>query len=256
MQSAIRTLRILTGVYLFVFTTCHLLTLSFGLISLGALETAHHTLMAPWRNATGSITLGIAFLVHLLLGMVSLYHRNTLSMRSGDSVQFLSAYLVVPLLLPHVVVMVNFEEVFGVKPTFTVMLDYFWNLIPMDGFWQVVIVIVVWVHGCIGLLTWLRLRDSWSTWAPFVNPLVVAIPIAALLGFVEAGNQVIAMSRGTTRSLFTLTIYRDGVQFLITLIQNLLTGYFVVLGMTLAARAIRVYRASQGAAVKLRFSTG
>ncbi|MEM6987166.1 MAG: 2Fe-2S iron-sulfur cluster-binding protein, partial [Pseudomonadota bacterium] len=244
------------GLYLFVFTTCHLLTLSFGLHSLGSLESAHLLLMAPWRTQYGTATLGLAFVVHLLLGMLALYHRNTLSMRSGDSIQFLSAFLIVPLLLPHIVVMVTFEEIFGVQPTFPVMLDYFWNLVPTDGFKQVVIVIVVWIHGCIGLLTWLRLRDNWSRWAPFVNPLVVAIPILALLGFVEAGNQIIAMSRGTTRSLFTLPIYGPGLRMLVDVISTAMIAYFVLFGLTLLARAIRVYRVSRGSAVTLRFATG
>lgn len=256
MQAIMRTLRIVTGLYLFVFVGCHLLTLSFGLGSLGDLETAHRYIMGPWQNPIGANSLGIALLLHLLLGLHALYRRNTLAMRSADSIQFLSAFLIVPLLAPHAIAMSRFEELFGAPPTFPVMLDFFWTTSPFTGFQQVLIVIVVWIHGCIGLITWLRLRDSWPKWAPLVNPLFVAIPVLALLGFVDAGNRIIDISQGTTRSVFMLPGNASAVSGLIEIINTTLSVYYGLLVFTLLARAVRVYRASRGESVSVTFSTG
>ena len=256
MHAITRKLRIVTGLYLFLFAACHLLTLSFGLGSLGDLEKAHRILMGPWQNPIGANSLGLALLLHMLLGLLALYKRNTLTMRSADTIQFLSAFLIVPLLAPHAITMGQFEQLFDAPPTFPVMLDFFWTTMPTAGFKQVLIVIVVWIHGSIGLLTWLRLRDSWPKWAPIINPLFVAIPILALLGFVDAGNRIIEISGGTTRSVFMIPSNASAIRGLIEIINITLYSYYGLLVFTLIARQIRVYRASRGESVIVSFNTG
>src|SRR4029077_12371366 len=53
-----------------------------------------------------------------------------------------------------------------------------------------------WIHGCVGLHTWLRLRPWWPKAAGFVYPLVFLVPILALPGFVEAGKGALALLNG------------------------------------------------------------
>jgi hypothetical protein len=62
--------------------------------------------------------------------------------------------------------------------------------------WQVLVVSAAWIHGCVGLHTWLRLRPWWPKAAGFVYPLVFLVPILALLGFVEAGKGALALLNG------------------------------------------------------------
>ena len=51
-------------------------------------------------------------------------------------------------------------------------------------------VVVAWLHGSIGMFSWMRLRPSWERWSLFIYPLVVLVPVLALVGFVGAGNDV------------------------------------------------------------------
>lgn len=251
-----RTLRLITGLYLFLFAACHLLTLAFGLSSLGSMERAHGIIMALWMTQVGSVSLLAALVIHLGFGFYALYRRNTLNMRAGDSIQFLSAFLIVPLLLPHAIAMSSFDDLFDAEPSFPVMLDYFWNAVPLDGFKQVLVVILVWVHGCIGLLSWMRLWDGWPRLAPLINPLIVAIPVLALLGFVEAGNQVVEMSGGTTRNLFEIPAHRPALLQLGQVVSWTMQGYYALLLAVVLARALRIHLIARGDRVTVSFSSG
>ena len=79
-----RTLRIVTGIVLFVFVATHLLNMSVGLISLQALDQARHYFMLPWSNPVGFFVLVGSMLVHGALGLVAIYWRNTLQMTRYD----------------------------------------------------------------------------------------------------------------------------------------------------------------------------
>ena len=50
--------------------------------------------------------------------------------------------------------------------------------------------LVVWVHGCIGLHYWLRLTDWYGRIQQILLGCAVAVPILALAGFVTAGRDV------------------------------------------------------------------
>jgi adenylate cyclase len=52
------------------------------------------------------------------------------------------------------------------------------------------------VHGCLGFYGWLRLRRWWPAVAPFLYPVAFALPILALLGFVEAGKEALIRFAG------------------------------------------------------------
>ena len=59
-----RTLRIVTGIVLFVFVATHLLNMAFGLISLEAVESARLYFSLPWTNPVGFLLLAGSMLVH------------------------------------------------------------------------------------------------------------------------------------------------------------------------------------------------
>ena len=53
-----------------------------------------------------------------------------------------------------------------------------------------------WIHGAIGVFTWLQSRDGSARVMRLFYPFVVALPILAMLGYVEAGRQVIPVDEG------------------------------------------------------------
>lgn len=191
-----RNLRIVTGIILFAFVTMHLVNMSIGLVSLKALDDARWYFMLPWSNPVGSIVLIGSMLIHGALGLVALYWRNTLQMTRHDLIQMVSALLIVPLLASHVLGVTLAAEMFQVEPTYTFVLTVFWVQAPLEGLRQILVVAVTWIHGCLGLMIWLRLKSWWPTAAVLAYPLAVLVPILAMLGFVEAGNEIVAMNAG------------------------------------------------------------
>jgi len=189
-----RTLRIVTGIVLFVFVATHLLNMSVGLISLQALDQARPIFMLPWSNPVGFFVLVGSMIIHGALGLVAIYWRNTLQMTRSDLIQTISALLIIPLLASHVLGVTLAAKMFSFEPSYQATLNVFWVQAPAEGLRQVMVVGVTWIHGCIGLFTWMRLKSWWPKAALIAYPLAVLIPVLALLGFVEAGNQVVELS--------------------------------------------------------------
>ncbi len=186
-----RNLRMLTGSVLYLFVTCHLLNMAFGLHSVDAVDAARAWLTAPWSGPV-SLLLALSLLVHTVLGLQALYQRSTLRMSGYDGVQLAFGLLIVPLLASHVIGIFAVKNLFQFDPTYRFILTYFWLDNPLEGLRQVVVVIVIWIHGSVGIFSWIRLKRWWDQVAWFVYPLFVAVPVLALLGFVDAGNEIIA----------------------------------------------------------------
>ncbi|MEX3009494.1 2Fe-2S iron-sulfur cluster-binding protein [Hoeflea sp. TYP-13] len=187
-----RNLRMLSGAVLYIFVTCHLLNMAFGLISVEAVESARRVLTVPWTVFPISPLLLLSMLVHAVLGLEAIYRRNTLRMSSYDTVQLISGLLVVPLLASHIVGIWAVKNLFASDPTYHFILTVFWIDTPIEGLRQVLVVVVAWLHGSIGIFSWMRLKASWDRLSLFIYPLVVVVPVLALVGFVDAGNEVIA----------------------------------------------------------------
>ena len=56
--------------------------------------------------------------------------------------------------------------------------------------------VVAWIHGAIGVYSWLQARDGSARIMKFFYPFVVALPILAMLGYVEGGRQIISVEEG------------------------------------------------------------
>lgn len=187
-----RNLRMLTGSALFLFVTCHLLNMAFGLVSVDAVDAARTYLTAPWTLSPVSVVLMLCLLTHMALGLYALYRRNTLRVPAYDAAQLVFGLLVIPLLASHIVGIYAAKNLFGYDPTYRIILSYFWLDAPLEGLRQVFVVIVVWVHGSIGIFSWMRLKPWWERVAWLIYPFFVAVPVLALLGFVDAGNDIMA----------------------------------------------------------------
>lgn len=190
---ALRTVRLVCGLVLMAFVAGHLCNLILGIHSLAAMEAARPYLMGPWRSGPGIVLLGGAALVHIALGLYAIASRRSLAMSRTDVVQFLLGLATPPLLLNHAVVMHMAGEVSpGFDATFGQMLAVYWSFSPHYAFQQVCVVMVVWMHAAVGLYSWLVLKPVWRRIGGLVLPVLFAIPILALLGFAEAGKEVLA----------------------------------------------------------------
>ena len=191
-KTLLRQLRLLSGLVLMLFVIGHLANLALGLHSLGAMGDARVWLLDPWRTPLGSGLLVVSALLHMGLGLYAISTRRSWSMTRTDLVQMVLGLLTPPLLITHVVATHvaseydrNFNFVYGQ------MLAVYWSFAPQYAFQQLFVVMVVWIHGALGLYAWVVLLPSWKRIGGIVLPVLFAIPVLALLGFAEGGRMVL-----------------------------------------------------------------
>lgn len=188
----IRQIRLLSGLVLMAFVVMHLGNLSLGLHSVATMESWRAVLLAPWRGTLGLALLGGAALVHALLGLYAVAARRSLVMSRTDVVQLLLGVLTPPMLLTHVMAMHAASQI---APDFAHSygrtLAVYWSFAPLLAFQQLLVVMMVWVHGALGLHSWMVLQPWWRRVSAVLLPLLFAVPILALLGFAEAGKEVL-----------------------------------------------------------------
>lgn len=182
-----RRVRAVTGLYLLAYVTLHLLNLCIGLVSLEAMDAARPYLSGIWTGPGLWYVLMLAMLVHYVLGLWSLYQRPSLSGTSQDVVQALSGLVIIPLLATHALGVGGLKDA-NVEVTYELINRVFWLSNPGIGLTQVLLISVVWVHGCAGLFMGLRARPGAVNILPWLYPLAVAVPVFALLGYTQAGR--------------------------------------------------------------------
>ena len=188
----LRNLRLVTGLVLMLFVTGHMANLMLGMHSLEAMERWRPWLMGPWRSVLGQVLLVCSALVHLALGVYAITTRRSLAMSKTDAVQLALGIATPPLLLNHAIVMHMAGEVTpNFDATFGQMLAVYWSFSPGYAIQQVCVVMVVWIHAAVGLYSWLVLKPVWKRIGGLVLPVLFAVPVLALIGFAEAGKEVL-----------------------------------------------------------------
>lgn len=195
----IRTTRIWSGLFMLAFVTTHLINLSLGVISIDAMKTSKPFLTGIWSNPVMGTLLLSALFVHFFLGLWAIYRRPTLQTNAQDLVQLFSGLTVVPLMATHVVGVMSLR-VNGVPFDYAIAIKFFWLDQPAIGLLQVILLSVVWIHGCAGFFTWLRSKENMRHVLGWLYPVAVAIPVLALIGYAEAGRGVLIEAQAPVAS--------------------------------------------------------
>ena len=191
----IRRIRLVSGLVLMTYLTTHFVNHALGLISLDAMENGRAWFVAFWRSWPATTLLYGALTAHLALAFYSLFQRQHLRMPLWEALQLVLGLLIPFLLIAHLVGTRLAHEWLGVKDSYTVIVLALW-LSPENSLRQVLLVTVAWIHGCIGLHFWLRLRSCYSRVVPIFFSLALLLPVLALLGFSQAGREIYeAMAR-------------------------------------------------------------
>lgn len=193
---------IVTGLVMYAFVVTHLANLALGLHSLALMDAWRPWLTGIWTNWLAPVLL-VAMVLHIALALWSLYRRNTLEVPAYDLVQLIAGLLIVPLLAPHVTGGIAAREI-GAEPSYAYLMPYFWGTAPGEGLRQVLLLAVAWLHGSIGVYTWAVARRATRPALLVFYPLVVLVPVLALLGYVEAGRQALPPELGGTGEALAL----------------------------------------------------
>jgi len=200
----------------------------------------------------GAALLMGAFLLHFFLSLFSLYSRSTLRMPLWEGTQITLGVLIFPLILVHIVGTQGAGHIIGFRPTYEYVIFTIWVSNPILGLQQSIMLVIVWGHMCMGLHYWLRLKNWYSRWSPFLLGWAVVLPVTALLGFVRIGRELDrshARSSEIQERVFGLFIQAEPelVANLYALENNLYAIFGVLILLVFAARFIRrLYRNRHG----------
>lgn len=181
--------RLATGVVLFAFVTTHLINHSLGNISLELMEIGRRVFLAVWRNPAGTTLLYGSVVVHTLLAAYAIYRRRSLRMTWGEGLQIVLGFSLPFWLATHVVANRGAHEFLAVTDTYTYVVLSLWLWDWQEGLFQAIATLVVWLHGCLGLYFWLRLKPSYPRVEVYFFAFAIVLPVAALAGFASAGKE-------------------------------------------------------------------
>ncbi len=242
----INRLRQVTGLVLFAYVTTHFSNHSLGLVSIELQENAKDWFMNVWRFPPMSLLLYGSLLVHVLIALRALYLKSTLKMSFWEGTQ-LGLGLILPLLLAeHIIGTRAIDEVFGLTSTYYLTVLIFWHFEPVKGVIIAIAVVVAWIHGCIGLHFWLRLRPYYHRVAPYLLAFAVLLPTLALLGALSAGKEAVPLLENAD---WVAAIqaksgqpHPESLEFLNSWTPTFQIGFVGLIIAVFLARAIRLYR--------------
>ncbi|MEQ9694871.1 adenylate/guanylate cyclase domain-containing protein [Shimia sp. SDUM112013] len=249
--------RIASGLVLFVYVLLHFLNVGLGLFSLDLMEQAQDWRKAVTRSFVGGIVLYAAFLVHAALALERVARRRTLRMPVWEATQVVLGILIPFLLFVHIVhTRVAFQQ-FGVNDRMGYITGLIWD--TSSGRNQAILLLIVWIHACIGLHYWLRGRDWWQRATPVLIGLAALVPAFALAGFMVQGRAQRARlqdpdSFGTLAELYNWPS-RDSFAAMDTITGNGLSVYWGILALVAVIMAFRRWGMTRRS-LKIQFVDG
>lgn len=255
-----RQVRLVCGVILFCYVISHFLNHALGNISVEAMEAGvyYHTLF--WQFLPVTIVFYTAALTHLGLGIYALYQRRQFRWRTIEPLQLALGLSIPALVMGHVVGVRLGYTLYDHQKLYPQELYLFFVAAP-GRLWQMTILLVIaWIHGCIGIYFWLRLKPFFTRAAPYLLAAAVLIPTLSLLGIYQGGRNVALEADDREWRVQNLTRRQVGTTAEAATLDRITGGftiaYFGLLGLALAARGVRAWRERRGGMIALSYGSG
>ena len=185
-------LRYVAGLIMFSYLISHFTNHMLGLVSLDAMEAALRPLYRFWSYPLVSWALYGAFGVHFALALWALWQRRTLRMPIVMALQYVLGFTVPLLAIEHVTMTRVAKSFFDVDTAYySNVIVALWHAHPFNGVLQGLLLVVAWTHACIGLRYRLRLKPWYDRAQPLLYAFVLLVPVLALLGYAQAGREVL-----------------------------------------------------------------
>jgi adenylate cyclase len=193
---SVRQVRLACGLVMFTYIFSHFFNHALGNISYDVMATwlTYHILF--WRFPVVNFTLYAAAATHAGLGLWALYQRRHFRYTVAEITQ-LTLGLSIPLLIAlHLGAARGLGVLYGRGPPnyATILLGY-WVARPYMIEVQFILLTVAWIHGCIGLFFWLRLKPFFKWASPFLLAVAVLLPPLAMLGANQGAREVIQLAK-------------------------------------------------------------
>jgi adenylate cyclase len=257
---SVRQIRIVCGVILFAYLTSHFLNHALGNISVEAMTWGLRYHLLFWQFLPVVIVLYTAVLVHGGLGIWALYERRQFRWKAIEPLQLALGLSVPALIAAHVINMRLGHTIFAHDRFYPQVLHgYFAAMSPRFGSTMFALVIA-WIHGCIGLYFWLRMRTFFRRAAPFLLAAAVLVPVLAMLGIYQGGRAVMKDSADPAWRAANLSPDKVGTPAETETLE-IITSYFVIgylglIGLALIARGARALNERRGGMITLSYGNG
>ncbi len=191
----VRRLRLWSGLLLLAFVLTHYLNHALGILSLEWLEAGRRLFLTLWRSVPGTLLFYGALILHVLLAFWAIYLRRRLAMARWEFWQTLLGFAIPPLLVAHILGTRFLHEVYDIQDNYLAELLIFFVFRPDYGIKQFITIAVVWIHGCVGVHFWLRLKPWYPRALPWLASLALLVPVLGAVGVFVAGRQVAVLAQ-------------------------------------------------------------
>src|SRR5712672_2819042 len=256
---SVRQVRLACGVVLFAYLISHFLNHALGNISMEALADGVYFHVAFWRFLPVAIVFYTACLVHTGLGVWALYERRQFRWKAIEPLQLVLGLSIPALVITHIVGVRIGHTLFGHEKLYPQVFFAYWIVWPFKAWLMLAVMIIAWVHGCIGLYFWLRMKSFYKRAAPYLLAAAVLVPTLAALGLYQGGRNVLDNDSAEWRAE---NLPRDKVgtqaeQTVLNDIENyFLIFYLGLVGFVLLAKGARALNERRGGMVSLSYGNG
>ena len=180
-----------SGLILFIYVLSHFLNHALGLWSLPVMEAGGEYFRIFWRFLPITIVLYAALMAHMFFTLQHLYKKRSLSMTGREWLQVSLGLLIPMLMVVHLFATRMAHEFYALNDNYTYLVLVTFVQNPISGIINVTGLMVVWIHGCIGIHAWMRLKPWFKGyWPSFALVLAALVPVLAINGFVAAGREI------------------------------------------------------------------
>ncbi|WP_371817994.1 adenylate/guanylate cyclase domain-containing protein [Bradyrhizobium sp. CCBAU 53421] len=255
-----RQVRLVTGTIMFAYLISHFLNHALGNVSTEAMAIGVHYHTKFWQFLPVAILFYTACLVHAGLGIWALYERREFHWKAIEPLQLTLGLSIPMLIVAHVVGVRLGQTLYGHEKLYPQELYTFFIASPNRLWTMLAVLVIAWVHGCIGLYFWLRLRPFFPRAAPFLLATAVLIPTLAMLGIYQGGRATIADYQDPDWRREELSVQKLGTAAQGTTLEritdDLTIGYLGLLGLVLLARGARALLERRGGMIALSYGNG
>ena len=256
----VRQVRLACGLVLFSYLVSHFLNHALGNISMEALAAGLLIHTGFWQFPPVAIVFYGAALLHTGLGIWALYQRRQFRWKAIEPLQLVLGLSIPALIIAHITGVRLGQALYDQEKAYPQVFYAYWVVWPFRMWLMYAVLLVAWVHGCIGLYFWLRMKTFFKRLAPFLLAAAVLIPTLALLGLYQGGRSVVADSESAEWRADNLSRLHVGT----AAEQNTLDGitgflmisYLGLLGLALLARGARAINERRGGMINLSYGNG
>ncbi|MCF1445867.1 2Fe-2S iron-sulfur cluster binding domain-containing protein [Agrobacterium vitis] len=242
-ERRIRKARLGSGLVIFLFLAMHMANHATGLISVDFADRARLWFLGVWRTPPGTVLLYGSMLTHMGLALRAVYIRRSFTMPKSEALQIVLGLVVPLLIIDHIVATRIASSLFHLRDNYQTVVHSMWTTSPVDGWRQSLAIVILWLHGCIGIHFWLRFRPWYERSKAGLLTVAILLPILSMLGFVEMGRTIASPAfwlSGYPGGYYDPTALTDSEAGWIQIIRLSLYGlFFLSIGMVVALRVAR-----------------